>query len=895
MNYTRHFISLILLASGLSLQAQEKRAMNFDDMVGWEKISEQRLSNNGQWVSCKMEPSRGDATVYLYNNKGEEKASYKPASGARFSVSSQYLLVTKTPTLAEVEALKLKKTKKDKMPMNSLIIKNLTGGEEVIDSLKSYKLSETADFMAYQRGGKKDLTLYFRSLDGTKTKTFPAVSDFGFAKKGNVLYVVSDSVLYTYIPEKGDTRISEGKGVFKKITFSEDGSKLAYLFCTDKDSTETLSSLYLSENNGMGKLIAERSNQAFPKSWVISENGNVYFSKNGTRLFFGTAPMPRQKDTTILNENKPNVQVWSWDEKEQHTAQVYSLKRDLKRSYTAVYNIGSGNLYQVTDEKLPGLRTADNGDVDLAFVFTTEPYGTQSMWTRRQFFDMYTFNLATGEKEQFKTKFNSHMNFSPKGKYAYWYCDQDSSWYTRNIAEGKDYRLTTPATFPAWDIDNDVPDHPRAYGCAGWTDGDEYILIKDRYDIWKFDPKGEAKPINLTVNGREEKISYSLMQLLDREKRFYNLNEVQYLNGYNEVTKGYGYYTAKLNKPTAPKALLAGNYKLAALTKAKDNNTVIYTKESYEEFPDIHMSDITFKKSTRISNGIKQQDPFIWGNVELISWMSLDGRPLEGLVFKPENFDPNKKYPMIVNFYERNSQTLYNYHMPSPGRSQIDYAFYLSNGYIIFNPDIRYVDGHPGESCFNCVMPGVAKIVAEGYINEKAIGAQGHSWGGYQVAHLATKTNLFAAIESGAPVVNMLSAYGGIRWGSGMNRSMQYEHGQSRIGGSIWEKPMQYIENSPLFNMDKVTTPILILHNDADGHVPWYQGIEYFIALKRLEKPVWMLNYVGEPHWPTTLPNRLDFQKRMFQFFQHYLQGAPMPKWMSEGRKAVDADFELGY
>ena len=187
MNYTRHFISLILLASGLSLQAQEKRAMNFDDMVGWEKISEQRLSNNGQWVSCKMEPSRGDATVYLYNNKGEEKASYKPASGARFSVSSQYLLVTKTPTLAEVEALNLKKTKKDKMPMNSLIIKNLTGGEEVIDSLKSYKLSETADFMAYQRGGKKDLTLYFRSLDGTKTKTFPAVSDFGFAKKGNVL------------------------------------------------------------------------------------------------------------------------------------------------------------------------------------------------------------------------------------------------------------------------------------------------------------------------------------------------------------------------------------------------------------------------------------------------------------------------------------------------------------------------------------------------------------------------------------------------------------------------------------------------------------------------------------------------------------------------------------
>ena len=225
----------------------------------------------------------------------------------------------------------------------------------------------------------------------------------------------------------------------------------------------------------------------------------------------------------------------------------------------------------------------------------------------------------------------------------------------------------------------------------------------------------------------------------------------------------------------------------------------------------------------------------------------------------------------------------------------IDYPFYLSHGFIIFNPDVRFTDGYPGESCYNCVMPGITSLIAKGYVNEKAIGAQGHSWGGYQVAYLATRTRLFAAIESGAPVVNMLSAYGGIRWGSGLNRSMQYEHGQSRIGGNIWEMPLQYIENSPLFNMDKVTTPILIMHNDADGHVPWYQGIEYFIALKRLQKPAWLLNYTGEPHWPMRLANRIDFQKRMFQFFNHYLQNAPMPKWMNEGVPAVDQDFELGY
>ena len=281
--------------------------------------------------------------------------------------------------------------------------------------------------------------------------------------------------------------------------------------------------------------------------------------------------------------------------------------------------------------------------------------------------------------------------------------------------------------------------------------------------------------------------------------------------------------------------------------------------------------------------------------MELVSWTAYDGTPLEGLLYRPDNFDPAKKYPMIVNFYERNSHNLHNFRHPEPNRSTIDYCMYLSNGYIIFNPDVRYKDGYPGKNCYDCVVSGVEKVVSLGNIDTARIGAQGHSWGGYQVAYLATRTNMFAAIESGAPVVNMFSAYGGIRWGSGKARSFQYEHTQSRLGGTPWSHPERYKESSPLFEMDKVQTPILIMHNDKDGHVPWYQGIEYFVALKRLGKPAWMLNYPDEPHWPTKFPNRVDFQIRMKQFFDHYLQGAPMPKWMKEGVPAVKQPFELGY
>ena len=271
------------------------------------------------------------------------------------------------------------------------------------------------------------------------------------------------------------------------------------------------------------------------------------------------------------------------------------------------------------------------------------------MWTAKNFYDIYTVDLETGERRQIKEKSPSYMRFSPKGKYAYWYQEQDSSWYTRSMTDGKEYRLTTPETFIAWNEDNDVPDYPSPYGVAGWTDDDQANLIQDRNAILEFNPTDSSSPVNLHVNGRKEKITYSLIQL-DREKRSYNLNTPQYLNGFNEVTKGFGYYTARLNKPAAPKALLAGDFKLAALSKAKDADAVIYTQETYEQYPDIQLSDLSFKKSIRLTDGIRQQDSIIWGTAELTIWISLDGRPLEGVIYKPANFDPNRKYPVIVNF-----------------------------------------------------------------------------------------------------------------------------------------------------------------------------------------------------------------------------------------------------
>jgi dipeptidyl aminopeptidase/acylaminoacyl peptidase len=892
-------LCMAAIAACSVLNAHGQRAMTVNDLAAWQRITSQAVSSDGRWTIAVTSPSKGDATLSLYDEKGEETARMTPVKKGEFSVSG-YLLVTETTPQRVSDSLKLKKTKADKTPMDRLLIYTPSSRSAVtVDSLRSYKLAEEADVMAYMRG-RKDTTLFVCFLDGMRRDSLPSVSDYTLSKDGRLYYVSRDTTdaahpqgLYTY-GEGGKRLLMAGKGEFKQLAPADKGNKIAFLYCADKDAAKNGFELYISEGLEPARIIASKnSGGAFlPEGWIISDNKAPEFTKENRRLMFGISPAVREKDTTVLAEDKANVQVWNWNEEVQYTVQNYNRAQDLKKTYSIAYNLDSKSFVTLTTPDIARYTAVRNDAVDIALQYVTAPYQLESMWTGAMKSDVYTVNMNTGERRGILTATIARVQLSPAGKYAYWYNQQDSSWYTYSIANGKEYRLTTPATFGAWDEDNDVPDYPSAHGSAGWSKDDASIILYDRYDIWQFDPQGVKPAICLTQDGRQQKITYRRLRL-DPEEQSIDMRATQLLRGFNNTTKGYGYYSARFSTPTAPRTLLAGDYMLSAPVKAKKADAVIFTQQTYEQYPDIRRSDLNFRNIVQLTHCGDQQEKFIWGTAELTSWTSADGQLLEGVIYKPANFDPTKKYPLIVNFYERNSETLHSYHNPEVGRSTIDYHFYNSNGYVIFNPDIVYeADGHPGESCFNSVVPGTLAMIAKGYIDEKAIGAQGHSWGGYQDAYLATRTNLFAAIESGAPVVNMFSAYGGIRWGSGLNRSFQYEHGQSRIGGSIWEAPLKYLESSPLFYMNKVNTPILIMANDQDGHVPWYQGIEFFVALKRLGKPTWLLNYTGEPHWPLKLPNRMDFQTRMFQFFEHYLKGKPMPEWMSEGVKAVDREYE---
>lgn len=281
-------------------------------------------------------------------------------------------------------------------------------------------------------------------------------------------------------------------------------------------------------------------------------------------------------------------------------------------------------------------------------------------------------------------------------------------------------------------------------------------------------------------------------------------------------------------------------------------------------------------------------------SAELFNWRAYNGKQATGIVYRPEDFQPGKKYPLIVYFYETLSDGLHNYIAPAPTPSRLNIPFFVSRGYIVLAPDIHYANGLPGKSAYDYIVSGARALVKKGWVDSTKMGLQGQSWGGYQAAYIITKTNLFAAAWAGAPVANMTSAYGGIRWESGMNRQFQYERSQSRIGATLWEDTKSYLDNSPLFSLPKVSTPLVIMANDADGAVPWYQGIEMFTAMRRLGKKVWMLNYNGEAHNLVERKNRKDIQIREQQFFDWKLKGEKPAVWLSKGLPAVEKGISWG-
>ena len=317
-----------------------------------------------------------------------------------------------------------------------------------------------------------------------------------------------------------------------------------------------------------------------------------------------------------------------------------------------------------------------------------------------------------------------------------------------------------------------------------------------------------------------------------------------------------------------------------------------FTEQDYDDSPDIFVSGADLKTPRQVSQTNPFQKDFLWGRSELVEYKSTRGEPLQGALVYPAGYEAGKKYPMIVYIYERLSQTLHLYSVPSE-RNPYDPSVFSAEGYFVLMPDIVYQPQNPGLSAVECIVPAVKKVLESGKVDDKRVGLVGHSWGAYQTAFLVTQTDVFAAGAAGAPLTNMMSMSVSVYWNSGQTNAWIFHESQGRMDRPFWQDVDTYIKNSPIFQIDKLKTPLLVTFGDEDGAVDWNQGVEMYNAARLAGKPLVMLVYPGENHGLAKKPNQVDYHYRIIDWFGHHLKGQTAPKWITEGQSHLDRQKEL--
>ena len=926
-------VALCLAAAG-SLRA-EKKPMGHDVYDGWQRVANIQVSADGSVLCYQIAPQEGDSETVIRLVADGRELRIPRAAGVVMDGNWAYCLIK--PLFSATRQARIEKKKADKMPKDSLAVINL----------KTLELTKFADVKSFRSGTdampyaayKYDKGLVVVNPATASVDSLKNVDQYLFSRDGRRLALtfkkdkkdsLSRDELVLYDPVRMEkTVLDADKAYYGGLVFDDSGLLLACLASTDtvKDGNKHCAILLSRSGQAAETVVSQDYSDSMGRTF--NENSAPYFSKSGLRLFAGIAPFIGPKDTTIVDFETARLDIWNWDALLTPPMQKARRQRIEKRTYPTVIDLRSGSVpVLLGDGDFDDISLCEGGDGKFALSVDDSPYRLSSYWDSNPYNDISLVSLEDGSRRSLFTRLPGRVSISAGGKYLIWYDCGDLGWHSYEIATGRQVNLTEACGVPFYDEEDDHPSYPGAYDRRPvWTAGDEFVLICDRYDVWRFRPDGSGAECLTAGAGRKNGVRFRKTAYVDygftaTDRRLGldyvpSAGEQLWFTAFDEKTKQNGLAVVTGFKPQQPQWYVKES-SYGNVVKARDAAVLAFTEGDYRHPYDLHLlCDVTKKGigtgALKLKPSLQarldaapcltainpQQADYRWGDVQLVHWNAYDGTPLDGLLFVPEDLTPGEKLPLMIYFYEKYSESLYSYRAPAPSRSTVNIPMYVSNGYAVFIPDIVYKDGHPGESAYNCICSGAEAMCSQfPFIDRERMAIQGQSWGGYQVAYLVTRTGMFRAAGAGAPVGNMTSAYGGIRWESGLVRAMQYEHGQSRIGKSMWDDGglELYIENSPVFHVDKVTTPVLIMANDADGAVPWYQGIEFFSDLRRFGKQAWLLQYNDEAHNLVERRNCKDLSMRLQQFFDHYLKDAPVPVWMKYGvpthRKGQEFGFE---
>jgi dipeptidyl aminopeptidase/acylaminoacyl peptidase len=757
--------------------------------------------------------------------------------------------------------------------------------------------------------------LVLRDLEAGVDLNIGNVADFTFDKAGRHLAFTIDAPekagngIQLRILKTGATlALDSDKASYERPTWTENGDGLAVVRGREdrkyEDKLYDVLGFTGFESGKPQKIVYKPADDAsFPAGFTISPNRSPRFTEDLQGLLFGIhTPKPKRADADKpsdaregegggqraeagaqrpeaaqnRDDEKPDLVLWHWKDERLQSQQEVQENRDKSFSYFATYRIQERKFIRLADDALRDVHALPKDR--WGFGTDEREYDLMEGLDGRRYQDIYTVDLTTGQRKLAAKKIRWSYPASPDGNKFLYY--DDGHYFVYDIPAGKATNVTRHMPVSFVNVEDDHNNLKPPVPPMGWSRDSASVLLTDAWDVWKVPVSGGAAA-NLTVSGRSESVRYRRRFQLDPDEKGIDLTAPLFLASYAEWTKKGGVVRVDAGQ-TGVKTLVGGDVSFARLLKAKKAEVFVYTRESSREYPDLYVADALLREGKRITDGQSQLEPFAWSaGVRLVDYTSAKGDRLQGALFLPADYQPGKRYPTIVYIYERLSQGAHSFDHPSA--NGFDRSVYTSNGYAVLTPDIKYRVNDPGMSAVWCVLPALEAAIASGVVDRARVGLQGHSWGGYQTSFLVTQTNAFAAAVAGAPLTNMISMYGIIYKNTGGGNGAIFESSQGRFFGGPWDHWQAYVRNSPVAHAKNVRTPLVILHNDKDGAVDFTQGVEYYTTLRRLQKPVVMLQYVGENHGLRKPANQQDYSVRMREFFDHHLKGAPAPDWWTQG------------
>ncbi|MFB6273929.1 MAG: prolyl oligopeptidase family serine peptidase [Salinibacter sp.] len=899
-------------------RADDAPALEESDYGQWERLGPATLSPEGTWMAVPIRRVNDKHELRIRHTERDSVISVDFGRSPSFSADGQWLAYS----IGMSEEKRKKLRKQEKPVRRKLGLLNLeTGDTTLVESVADFAFSDGGRYLAMRRYPPKEAPDEMRGADllirDLKTETYTSfgnVADFEWQDDAPHLAMVIDGMNQTgngvrlYDASSGRLQtLASTPAEYTGLSWRPSDDDLAALRARKSDDWEQKTHVLLAwEDLGAPSppqyQFDPNTIGSFPDTLRIVDYRDLEWSVDGDRLFFGVqkrdsaatdAAKKKQSapkndsaaadSSADLEEYDPaDVQVWHTSDVEIIPRQEVQAEQDRRDNYLAAWHLSSvaGNRWtRLGTKRTEDVQVLHGGDMAVGLDQT--PYRQERMFGP-VYHDIYTINVATGKRERVVEKVQYFEGGSPNGEHLLWL--KDDQYYAYDVQAETTTNLTADLPVPVVDKDDDhtVKQKPP-FGVAGWTAGDRSVVIYSEYDAWRIAPE-DAEFERLT-NGRPDSVEHRYVDLTEEKPGAPDViprDEPTYWSVYDEWTEKHGYARSSQLTGT-PERLVWKPKTVDDLTRADSAAVYAYQVEDFEDSPDYFRAGPRLADARQVTNTNPFQDDYAWGRSTLVSYRNRNGKKLQGALFYPANYDPDKSYPMITYIYEIRSPEARDYTVPSR-KSPYNTTVFTQEGYFVFQPDIRYRPRDPGNSAVDAIVPAVKTVIDQMPVDSSRVGLVGHSWGGYQTVFTVTQTDLFRTAVAGAPITNMVSMYNSIYWRTGGTDARIFEISQGRMEVPPWKDMDAYVANSPLHHIESMNTPLLMAQGTDDGAVEFNQGVEFYNAARRAGKQLAFLVYDGENHGLSKEDkNTVDYRNRVLQWFDHYLKGEEGPTWIEEG------------